>query len=293
MAFEFVPIRTEIDITGFHSIYYFEFDINFYHPPERHDFWELVYVDYGCINAAADGVGFSLTKGQVIFHQPMEFHTHIGNGHDAGNVLVVAFACDSPLMSFFNKKIFTLESRSQKILSLFIAEASRALNGICGDYNNKSPLDFSNAPVGSVQLMQGYLAEFLFSLIRTSGTACVTSLTATPDTRYIAENTFVDSIIYYIRDNLDKAPSLTLLCDCFSVSRTYLCRVFKEATGTSPVDYWISLKIKEAKKLIREGNNNVTQISELLGYSDLHHFSRMFKRVTGLSPTAYKNTIGK
>ena len=155
MAFEFVPVQTEIDITGFHSVYYFEFDMNFYHPPERHDFWEMVYVDYGRINAIVDGVGCVLSKGQVIFHQPTESHTHFANEESAGNVVVVSFSCNSPAMSFFNKKIFSLEKASQKVLSLFLSEAENALNGICKDYENKSPLDFSKAKLGSVQLMQG------------------------------------------------------------------------------------------------------------------------------------------
>jgi AraC-like DNA-binding protein len=291
MAFELVPIQTEVAIDGFHSIYYFEFDIDFYHPPETHDFWELVYVDYGRINAIVDGVGCALSSGQVIFHQPMEPHSHIGNGRDAGNVVVISFSCKSPIMSFFNRKIFTLEKSSQKILSLFISEATTALGGICGDYNDTSPLDFSNAPLGSTQLMQGYLAEFLFSLIRSNHSASITALEATSDARQMAENSLVNSIIYYMEDNLEQAPSLTALCQYFCVGRTYLCRIFRAVTGDSAVDYWIALKIREAKRLIREGNMNVTQIAEALGYSSIHHFTRMFKRATGLSPTAYKSTI--
>ena len=291
MAFELVPIQTEIAIAGFHSIYYFEFDIDFYHPPETHDFWELVYVDYGRINAIVDGVGCALSSGQVIFHQPMESHSHIGNGQDAGNVVVISFTCDSTIMSFFNRKIFTLEKNSQKILSLFLSEATKALGSICGDYNDTSPLDFSHAPLGSTQLMQGYLAEFLFSLIRSNHTASITALEATIDSRQMAESSLVNSVIYYMQDNLDQAPSLSTLCECFSIGRTYLCQIFRAVTGDSPVDYWIGLKIREAKQLIREGNMNITQIADALGYSSIHHFTRRFKRVTGLSPTAYKGTI--
>lgn len=291
MAFEFTPIRTDISITGFHSIYYFEFDIDFYHTPETHDFWELVYVDYGTIDAIVDGVGCSLSSGQVIFHQPMESHTHIGNGRDAGNVVVISFSCDSPVMSFFNHKIFSLQKTSKKVLSLFLAEATNALGAICRDYNDTSPLDFSNAPLGSTQLMQGYLTEFLFSLIRNN--SGVTTLEATQNTRQMAENSLVNSILYFIQDNLNQPPSLETLCTRFSLGRTYLSRIFKEATGSSPVDYWIHAKIKEAKKLIREGNLNITQISEILGYSGIHHFTRMFKRITGMSPTDYKNTVVK
>ena len=181
--------------------------------------------------------------------------------------------------------------RAKRVLSLFLAEATNALGAICRDYNDTSPLDFSNAPLGSTQLMQGYLTEFLFSLIRNN--SGVTTLEATQNTRQMAENSLVNSILYFIQDNLNQPPSLETLCTRFSLGRTYLSRIFKEATGSSPVDYWIHAKIKEAKKLIREGNLNITQISEILGYSGIHHFTRMFKRITGMSPTDYKNTVVK
>lgn len=290
MDFKFVPIKPEIEITGFHSVYYFEFDKTFYHPSEKHDFWEMVYVDDGRINAIVDGVGIELSKGQVIFHTPMEPHSHIANHKDSSNLVVVSFACNSPLMSFFNRKIFNLEKSSQKILSLFLKESNNAMGSISGDFSNKSPLDFSAAAPGSVQLMQCYLVEFLFSLIRSDVTS-VQAMQHTKTSRHIAESSLVSSIESFIAENLTGTPSLPLICEHFSLSRTYLCRIFKEGTGTSPINYWIDLKMKEAKKLIREGNYNVTQVSEALGFSSIHHFTRMFKRFTGLSPTAYKTSV--
>ena len=53
----------------------------------------------------------------------------------------------------------------------------------------------------------------------------------------------------------------------------------------------VSQKIKEAKKLIRENNYSVGQISEMLGYSSIHNFSRAFKKAVGMSPSAYGKTI--
>lgn len=285
-----VPIKPEIAIEGFHYVYYFEFDKTFYHPSEKHNFWELVYVDDGCINAIVDGVGCELSKGQVIFHTPSEPHSHIANHQDSSNLVVIAFSCNSSVMSFFTRKIFSLEKSSRKILSLFLEETRNAMGHIPGDYYNKSPLDFSHAAPGSVQLMQCYLVEFLFSLIR-SDQVYVQNMRHTQDSRRIADSALISSIVSFIEENLSIQPSLPLLCEHFSVSRTYLCRIFKEENGTSPIDYWIDLKIKEAKKLIREGNYNITQISELLGYSSIHHFTRMFKRSTGLSPIAYRNSV--
>ncbi len=291
MAFEMVAVNKEIDILGFNSIYYFELDKNFYHTPEKHYFWEMVYVDSGKINAIIDGLGCELSQGQVVFHKPMELHSHISNKKDPNNILVVSFTCHSKIMDYFNKKIFHLEKNTKKILSLFMQEAKSALTVLPNEFENKSPVNFEHAKLGSVQLMQCYLTEFLFALIR-SGETSAEDVRYTEGTKRMAESALVTSIEAYFSSNLYRTISLQDVCDTFLMSKTYLCRIFKETTGKSPMDFFLGMKMKEAKKLIREEQYNITQISDKLGYASIHHFTRMFKRTTGFSPTVYKKSIG-
>ncbi len=292
MDISLTPIVPELEISGFGSLYYFELDGSFSHPPEYHDLWEMVYVDDGKLYVEADTVPSLLRKGQMIFHRPGEIHTHMTRDQGICNILVMSFSCSSPLMSHFYKKIFTLEKSSQKILSLLLEEGKNALGEIPNRVEDKSPLDFSGARQGSVQLMQCYLVELLFSLIRCSETAVLPVEHPAPAGR-TAETALTASMEDYILSHLYEPASLEPLCQEFSMSRTYLCRVFKDGTGRSPIDFWIEQKIKEAKKLIRQDEQNITQISEQLGYTSIHHFSRMFKRLTGMSPTAYKNSVGQ
>ena len=96
--FDMQPIKEEITIQGFNSIYYFELGKDFTHEPEAHDFWEMVYVDNGNIYAITDGVGCNLSQGQVIFHKPMELHAHISDKKAPNNMLVVAFTARGEAM---------------------------------------------------------------------------------------------------------------------------------------------------------------------------------------------------
>ena len=57
------------------------------------------------------------------------------------------------------------------------------------------------------------------------------------------------------------------------------------------MEYVNILKIAEAKKLIREKNNNFMQISNMLNFNNPHYFSKVFKKITGLSPREYMNTV--
>ena len=107
--FEMQKIEYAIEIQGFNSIYYFEFSKNFSHTPEKHNFWEMAYVDSGKINAITNGVGCTLEQGQAIFHQPMEIHAHISDNKVSNNMVVISFTTDSLAMQYFKNKTFTLD----------------------------------------------------------------------------------------------------------------------------------------------------------------------------------------
>lgn len=290
MDFEIKPIHKEIDVKGFNSVYYFEFNKNFYHSEESHHFWELVYVDSGKINAIVNGIGVSLSQGQVIFHKPDEMHSHISNKVDPNNLLVISFTCESKAMEFFDGKIFTLGKGEKKVLSLFLGEAKKALKKVSGNFEDKAPLDFEGAAFGSMQLMSALLEEFLISLIRLNDEN-TSEIKAGYESKKIVENTLAEAISEYLSTNLYGNICLSDICSKFNISKSYLCKIFKENYGMGAVEYYIILKMNEAKKLIRTEKYTVSQISDMLSFSCIHHFSRSFKRFTGMSPNEYKKSV--
>lgn len=288
--FELTTREEEIKIDGFNSIYYFEFGKNFTHPPERHDFWEFVYVDSGSIMAVTDGVATKLSQGQIIFHEPNEPHSHISDNEVSNNMLVISFTTHSPAMSFFAKKIFTLDKTSKTLLTLFAEEAKNALGEIPGDYKKKEALDFSSAKFGSAQLLTCFLTEFLIRLIR-SGTQMGSKIVQSEENRTIAQTSIAEMIVEYMNENLHKNLTLRDICSHFMLEKSQLSHIFKNNIGTSVIGYYNKLKIKEAKRLLRNGDLTVSQISDMLGYSCIHTFSRAFKAQVNCSPTEYKNKV--
>ncbi len=291
MEFKTHPISREIEIEGFNSIYYFEFGKDFSHPPERHDFWEMVYVDSGDINAVSDGLGRTLSQGQVIFHRPMEVHAHISNRISPNNMLVVAFTTHSPAMEFFDKKIFTLGKTEKTLLSLFTKEARLALGGsIPGEYKNKNALNFDSAPFGSFQLLECYLTELLL-VLRRGGEEAVSTPKQQTDSRQLGHSSITELIIAYLEENVSEPLTLSDICAKFYMGKSHLCKLFEEHVGDSPIDYFAKLKIKKAKHLLRMEDSSISSVSDRLGYSSIHNFSRAFKRATGISPREYKKKI--
>ncbi len=79
-------------------------------------------------------------------------------------------------------------------------------------------------------------------------------------------------------------------------SPNYLRSLFKQHTGRTVLEYVHGLRIEEAKRLLREGKHTVTEIGRIVGFRDLHYFSKKFKRSVGLSPKRFSEaglrTIG-
>ena len=96
----------------------------------------------------------------------------------------------------------------------------------------------------------------------------------------------VTPILDYIRDNLSSPLSLDRLAAEFYLSKHYLCRIFKAATGFSVMEYIIYSRVLLARQLLQEGVS-VQQAGERAGFSDNSHFIRTFGNLTGTSPGRY------
>ena len=73
-----------------------------------------------------------------------------------------------------------------------------------------------------------------------------------------------------------------------NLSKYHFSKRYKELTGYSPIQHFIHLKMERACYLLDISSQPISQIANSLGYDDAHYFSRLFKKVTGLSPREYR-----
>lgn len=97
----------------------------------------------------------------------------------------------------------------------------------------------------------------------------------------------VEKIIQYMHQNIDNKVTLTELSEMVQLSSTYLSRVFKEITGYSVIEFFNKIKIDKAKEIIMEGDKKVKEVAQALGFTDEFYFSKVFKRIEGISPSEY------
>lgn len=99
------------------------------------------------------------------------------------------------------------------------------------------------------------------------------------------------SIADYLTEHCGRPVTLNELCGHFYLSKSYICRIFKEVTGYTVSEYTNIHRIRKAKRYLEETDMSISEISHLLGYESLTYFERMFKHYTTLSPLKYRKTL--
>lgn len=97
--------------------------------------------------------------------------------------------------------------------------------------------------------------------------------------------------VAYIRENFSRPISLESAAEEVPLSPKRLSRIFVEETGRGFSDFLIEVRIEHAKKLLSEAGASIKQVSSDCGYTDPNYFSRLFKKVTGSTPSAFSSEI--
>lgn len=106
----------------------------------------------------------------------------------------------------------------------------------------------------------------------------------------LEQNKYVTIIVRYMYKHLQENLTLEQISAEFELSKSYLNAIFQRYTQHAPMDFFINLKMKEACKLFQSTDLYIYEVAQKLGYNDQYYFSRIFKKVVGISPREYKNS---
>jgi AraC family transcriptional regulator len=98
--------------------------------------------------------------------------------------------------------------------------------------------------------------------------------------------------IAYIEEHLADPISLEVLGGLVGLSAPYFCRAFRRSFGLPPLRYQLSQRVERAKTLLAKRAASVTDVGLAVGYNDASAFSTAFRRVAGLTPSAYRRNLG-
>ena len=95
----------------------------------------------------------------------------------------------------------------------------------------------------------------------------------------------------YIRNNYMKEISMQDAARVMNYSDAYFCKLFKQCFDQNFTSYLTNFRISEAKKLLRNRNASVKDVSLQVGYYDSNYFAKVFKRITGVIPSEYRDSL--
>lgn len=115
--------------------------------------------------------------------------------------------------------------------------------------------------------------------------------TAAEGTENAAGSFIVNKALDYMRENYQHKVTLTDVAENTYVSQWHLSKLLNRHTGQSFSELMNSIRIEEAKKLLPDPSLRIGDIAEQVGFQDMAHFSRVFKKMTGVSANEYRNHV--
>lgn len=295
MSYVSVHLPDSIHIEEIFTIHYFEYMSDFTFDGESHNFWEFLYVDKGQIGVTTDTDTTILKKGDIIFHKPNEFHNVKANGGSAPNLMVVSFSSSSSALSFFKDKTLRVDELERNLLADIISEARSCFSCRLDDPYQTHMTQKIPDTFGAEQMIRLHLEHLLIHLIRRHSSPIIfkKSLHTLPPkaTKSRSDSEAFNRVVDYLDANLSSHVTIEQICRDNLIGRSQLQKLFREKSNKGVIEYFSKMKIDTAKEMIRTGHLNFTQISEQLGYTSIHYFSRQFKKLTGMTPSEYASSI--
>ena len=283
MEFKLKKFKNAISVNRIANIHYFEFTNDFHTHADQHAFRELVFVDSGAITLSSDDYNGVLEKNQLIIHRPNCLHSYC-EYNEASSVIIIGFECKDDVLDEFSYTPFTLNSVQKSILTQIIKDGRSVFLPPYDIPYLKDMKKRKSFPFGADQLIKLNLERLLIELVRGY------EAQPTADNESHSDIHMAD-IARYLDENYREKITLNELCFLFNSNKTTICNKFKLAYGESVISYINRRRITTAKKLLREGNVNMTQIASMVGFESIHYFSKTFKKFENKSPTEYINTI--
>lgn len=274
------PLTDALTVDELYLLHYFAYSKNFRFEGETHDFWEMIYCDAGEAAIQDEVTAYQLLQGQAFIHAPDHFH-NVRPDHANTNVIVVGFGGELEALHAVAGRILDFAPLAKTYMRTIVSEARRAFAGPLNRvYQYKIDLK-ENAPQFALQSIKNCLENLFLSLLEAPAPA--------PDGE--TNSAAARQVFDYLNENIGTKLSVQALAYKIGYSPAYLQRLFKEATGTSILQYFIGMKIERAKQLISEEKYTLSEIAELLGYDTPQYFSKQFKDITNMSPAAYEKSV--
>lgn len=234
--------------------------------------YQLLYIASGKAHFHFDDKEQVVTAGHMVLYRPKEPQKYEYYGEDQTEVYWVHF---------------TGGNVKNVLRSYGLTDDKRVF--YCGsglDYQNLFRTminELQMCKVNYAEMLEMYLRQIFIMLQRYFLNSLKT------DNAHVVEE--INKATLYFNEHYSEDISIDEYAQNNHVSVSWFIRNFKQCTGSTPMQYILSKRIYNAEILLHDSTYNVTEIAEIVGYDNPLYFSRIFKKVKGISPSEYRKNI--
>lgn len=249
-----------------------------------HDYAELAYILSGKGKYLVEGKEFTVEAGDLVICNPGVKHTHIVVNPKEPTIEFISGFTD---FHFKNMAPNSIELPDQSYIFHTTAELKQEISMHC--YAMMAEKE-SNQP-GKYFMLKTHLMQLLLLVMREISEVEKTEQKGCNFETY-NKNYAVNKIISYLNENYEHKISLEQIAHNMYLSPVYISKIFKEETGESPINYLIKIRLEKARDILHSSDNgSIKNIANQVGYDDVYHFSKLFKKYYGISPLYYRKQI--
>ena len=260
------PIISRLNLKEILSSYYQIRKGSYQSGREKNSFYELIYVDHGEMDVTVDDETYHMQKYDLMLYHPGQKHSLETTEDSSCSYMSIAFTMDTGIKGNLKNRVFHTRKDLYQTLTRFMKAIQE-----------DTPLN--------MELAMLHLKEVLILLYQFDGEEKPAGQETTLQSHY--DDTMLNEILVFIHNNVYASYTVEDLCQKFSISRSSLQALFRANLGMTPKQYISELKLNEAKKLISQHEHTISQVSDLLGFTSIHYFSRRFKSYFGIAPSEY------
>ncbi|MEF9959362.1 MAG: AraC family transcriptional regulator [Niameybacter sp.] len=249
-----------------------------------HDFVELSIVTSGQINYLIEGERYTLKKDDVMVFNPGVHHQSLVESNTVCTELHIGIGnlhidCTAPnyMKSLNGPPIVSIQKYKNEFVEC------------CKEIEKEQRL----RPLGHSFVLKALVMKLILIIYREMDECSTpTSLQASQFANR-EKNVIVQSLIDYMRSYYMEDISLDNISKNMYLSPVYISKIFKEETGTSPINYLIQIRLEKAKEILEKNDMPINLVAKSVGYEDAYYFSKLFKKYYGSAPSAYSKQIKK
>ena len=242
-------------------------------PNETWQIHNVVNTDYHVLGFAIEGSAtyhlsnekYNVKRGDVLFFPKGMAHSASSNVSNPWAFYSVSFD-----VKFFNKP------DNPVLLGIDNIMAPLEYSQLCALFSEINHM-WSGKSMGYLLMCRSLIMQILYIILKTKNN----SLYKTPHYQGITK------VMEMIQENYSTNYSIEYLANSTHLSYSHFSSLFKKLSGHSVTEYQNQIKIYKAKDLLLSGNFNVSEAAEMIGFSDLYYFSRLFKKITGVKPSDF------